>query len=196
MIYLEDDIRFTDESLSYWCRYREPLFAYGLLPGYVRYERQEETDYVVDQGTRQDVTRAIRLRIADSSMADLLFVGLTSPYQGMFVLDRPLAMEHLRYSPARGPFRSEHLRAWRLRERAAMGPIFDDVPPGFEARNVVPVRTSQTGRYQLDASCLIEHTSGTHTRHPKKKHTLFGTIRVDELFVDSTLAGGGGNVRP
>jgi hypothetical protein len=197
MIYLEDDIRFTDQSLSYWCRFREPLFAHGLLPGYVRYEKLGKADYVVDQQTRQDLARpSIRIRTADSPVADLLFVGLTSPYQGMFVLDRPLAMEHLRYSPARDPFRSEHFQDWRLRERAAMGPIFDDVPSGFEARNVVPVRMSEAGRYELDASCLIEHTSGTNTRHPKKKRTLFGTIRVDELFVDSTPAGGGANNGP
>ena len=48
-IYLEDDLRFTRESLTYWCRFREPLALHGLLPGFVRYDELDDTRYVVNQ---------------------------------------------------------------------------------------------------------------------------------------------------
>jgi hypothetical protein len=192
-IYLEDDIRFTRESLSYWCRHREPLALHGLLPGFVRYETLDDARYVVDQQKRQRVDRAGRPRVTLSrsdtgrgSGPDLRFVNLNNPYQGMYVIDRELAIDHLRSSPARSPLLSGAIR-WPnnmhehgllIRERAAMGPIFDDVPPGFIARNVVPVQAPRPGEYRLDPSCLIEHLTGNYSR----SDTSFGKIRVEDMF--------------
>src|SRR5271165_2871921 len=147
-VYLEDDLRFTRESLAYWCRFREPLALFGLLPGFVRYEVFNGDRYVVDQARRQNLYRpSVVLSASESgrtSGPDLRFVNLDNPYQGMYVLDRGLAIDHLRNSPARSPLRSRTespVPPWEqlVRERAAMGPIFDNVPSGFISRNVVPV---------------------------------------------------------
>ncbi len=192
LIYLEDDMRFTEESLAYWCRFREPLARHGLLPGFIRYESFQDARYVVDQKAPQRVDQASRPRVVLSAPgsgpdSDLLFVSLDNPYQGMYVLDRELAIEHLSSSPARSPLLSRAIR-WpngvqrreaMVRERAAIGPIFDDVPAGFGSRNVVPVQTPGPGEYRLDPACLIEHLTGNYVR----SGSAFGTIRVADMFL-------------
>ncbi len=191
-VYLEDDIRFNRESLTYWCRFREPLAAHGLLPGFVRYETLDGARYVVDQKRRQSVGRSagagtISTSELDRSEPELRFVSLENPYQGMYVLDRELAVAHLSRSPARSPLLSRGIRwptgvqerAAIVRERAAMGPIFDQVPAGFGSRNVVPVHTPRPGEHRLDSACLVEHLTGNYSR----SDSPFGKIRVEELFL-------------
>ncbi len=196
-IYLEDDMRFTSESLAYWCRFREPLARHGLLPGFVRYEVFDDARYVVDQKARQSVDQVDRQGVVLSqpdtgrgSGLDLRFVSLNNPYQGMYVIDRELAIDHLWNSPARSSLLSRsikwptdvQLRAAIIRERAAIGPILDDVPPGFGSRNVVPLQMPRPGEYRLDPACLIEHLTGNYSRSRK----AFGKIRVEDLFLPAT----------
>jgi hypothetical protein len=180
LIYLEDDIRFTSESLAYWCRYRKPLAEVGLLPGFVRYEERDGTRYVVDQIRRQVIRRAVRLAGGDDEPA---FTELENPYQGMYVLDRPLAARHVRCSPYRGPFRSSVASSqggyWNVRERAAAGPIFDDVPALFRSRNVVPIREAADASKRLDQMCLLEHMGRTYV---DRDNSPFGKLRVADLF--------------
>jgi len=191
-VYLEDDIRFTRESFSYWCRFREPLAAYGLLPGYVRYESTDAGRFLADQSGRQRLdgpsVRVHAPRADGATASDALVVAFDNAYQGMYVLDRPLARKHFRYSPNRTLLRSLSVRHWApsesvghwgWRERAAAGPIFDDVPSGFTARNVVPVRNDETGGSVIDPACLIEHLSGTITA---SADSPFGRVSVDDPF--------------
>ena len=192
-VYLEDDLRFTSEALSYWCRFREPLAAHGLLPGFVRYEVLDDVRFVVDQKERQDVDPANRQHVSPfqppsggGAETNFHFVNLNNPYQGMYVLDRELAIDHLRNSPARSPVLSRAVswpnglekRGTIIRERAALGPIFDDVPAGFQSRNCVPVETLSPGEYRLAPSCLVEHLAGNYSR----SETVFGKIPVDDMF--------------
>jgi hypothetical protein len=176
MIYLEDDIKFTGESLDYWCRYRKPLAEVGLLPGFVRYEELDGVRYVVDQVRSQAIRQEVRLRGMDGEPT---FTELENPYQGMYVLDRPLAERHLRYSPYRGPLRSTLTSGvyWLVRERAAYGPMHDDVPAGFRSRNVVPIREAVRGSYRLDPMCLLEHMGRTYVDDSR-----FGNVRLENLF--------------
>lgn len=185
-LYLEDDERFTDESLSYWCRYRAPLARHGVLPGFVRYETNEGVRYLVDHGRPQKAERSADECVvlsepdgAGESAAQLRFLALRSPYQGLYVLDRRLAIEHLSSSPARSPLLSRAVK-WPtlVRERASIGPILDNVPPGFTSRNVVPVRSSPAGEHHLDPACLIEHLAGNYSR----SESWFGQVPVEDMF--------------
>jgi hypothetical protein len=178
MIYLEDDIKFTSESLDYWCHYRKPLAEIGLLPGFVRYEERDGVRYVVDQVRRQVIRQEVRLRRVDGEPT---FTELENPYQGMYVLDRPLAERHLRYSPYRGPLRSSLASGvdYLVRERAAWGPMQDDVPEGFRTRNVVPIREAVRPSRRLDPMCLLEHMGRTYVDQPDSR---FGKLRVEDLF--------------
>ena len=111
---------------------------------------------------------------------------MPSAYQGMYLLDTPLAVEHFRFSAARSPLLSRTVR-WGARERATIGPIFDDVPPGLWSRNVVPVHEEADGPH-LDPACLIEHLAAVYVH---KEHLALGTIPVGAAFegpVDVTVA--------
>jgi len=184
LIYLEDDMRFTEQHLNYWCRYRAPLKQVGLLPGFVRFEWHEKEKYLVDVSTPLDPARCRR---AIPTHGDLCShaVALHNPYQAMYLLDRALIGEHFRFSRSRSPLRSRASSTWNIRERAAAGPIFDDVPAGLRSRNVVPVRTNGSSQ-RLDPCCLIEHVAGTYTDDSTSQ---FGTLKVDNLFT-VTHAGG------
>lgn len=185
-LYLEDDLKFTKESLCYWCEYREPLASYGLLPGFVRVEALNGSMYVVDQSERTSTRQLPQVSLLGHDQPDgssLRFVNLPSAYQGMYVLDRQLAVEHCRRSAARDPWRSRALVNWGIRERAAVGPILDDVPAGFHSRNVVPVRLRPDGSCELDRRCTLEHLPGNYTRGG---HPDFGIIRVSDMFASAT----------
>jgi hypothetical protein len=183
-IYLEDDIKFTDSSLDYWCSFRAPLARHGLIPGFVRFEALDGSCFVVDQLERMSATALRTVSVASPGAGaeagqTTRFVNLTNPYQGMYVLDRPLAVEHFRRSPTRDSARSRAFSNWAIRERAAIGPIFDDVPGGFTSRNVVPLLHDPGDEWRLDPRCLIEHLTGNYTRTGGGH---FGSIRLEDLF--------------
>ncbi|MBM3658315.1 MAG: hypothetical protein FJW95_02275 [Actinobacteria bacterium] len=179
-VYLEDDIGFTQENLDYWCRYRSHLASAGLLPGFVRFEEKADERFVID--LKQPVPRAHpRRHVECGEEGTRTFLVMPNPYQAMYVVDRPLAAEHFRFSPARSPFTSLGARGggWGVRERAAMGPIFDDVPRGLHARNAVLERAEPTGP-QLHPGCMIGHLAGGYVDEPQ-----FGlpVVRMAETFV-------------
>lgn len=182
-LYLEDDLRFTPEALSYWCRYREPLARHRLLPGFVRVESLDGELYIVDQLERVSCSELPHVpAVVPAGGADddaLCFVNLQNPYQGMYVLDRPLAIDHCFRSPARDAWRSRALVHWGIRERAAVGPTLDEVPAGFVSRNVVPVCVRPDGLCRLQTSCTVEHLTGNYTR---VDNPLFGNIPVTDMF--------------
>ncbi len=176
-LYLEDDIKFTNESLRYWYKYRNMLATYGLLPGYIRVERKDNSGYIVDQDHAQGLKRPSVVCPEESTgdgVGELTFIGLDNPYQGMYVLDLPLARYHFGKSAARENRRSSVVSNWGIRERAAIGPIFDNVPLGFKARNVVPVRQISPNNYELVEECFIEHLTGNYSR---SSDSGFGKIK-------------------
>jgi hypothetical protein len=103
---------------------------------------------------------------------------MPSPYQGMYVLDPPLVDEHFRFSVARSPLVSRVIR-WGVRERASLGPIFDEVPHGMWARNAVPLVMDSDGVPGLDTCCLVEHLAAVYVQ---RDDTVLGSVRLDEAF--------------
>jgi hypothetical protein len=155
----------------------------------VRVESLDGSVYVVDQSGRMNCRELPCVSMSEVDTPDraaLRFVNLPNAYQGMYVLDRPLAVEHCRRSPARDPWRSRALVDWGIRERAAAGPILDHVPVGFRSRNVVPVGVKPDGGYELDRRCTLVHLPGNYTRGA---HPDFGIIRVSEMFAAGSRPG-------
>jgi len=173
LLYLEDDMRFGAEQLRYWQAYRGPLAELGLLPGFVRFEWRDGERYLVD--AMRPVDPGVRRRVADVGGAPTPVVNLENPYQAFYILDRDLYEAHFRFSRGRSPLRSR-ASEWAVRERAASGPIFDEVPKGFVSRSVVPVLGGD--RPQLDPACLVEHLAPTHT----PETSPFSVLRIEELF--------------
>jgi hypothetical protein len=160
--------------LSYWRRYRAPLAEHGLLPGFARFEWRAGEPYLVD--ALRPLDPALRRRVVDVGDEPTRFVNLENPYQALYILDRELYESHFRFSRGRSPLRSR-VGEWEARERAASGPIFDDVPRGLVSRNVVPVRIDGD-RQRLEPSCLVEHMAPTYS----SSVTPFGALRLHELF--------------
>jgi hypothetical protein len=176
LIYLEDDMCFTDDHLRYWVRYRAPLARLGLLPGFARFERRDGERYLVD--ALRPLDPVARRRVVQVDGAEVGVVNLENPYQALYILDRALSETHFRFSRGRSPLRSS-TSGWEVRERAASGPIFDDVPEGLGSRNVVPV-TLDGDRHLLDPRCLVEHMAPTYSSAADASR--FGALRVEELF--------------
>ena len=176
LMYLEDDMRFTDDHLRHWVRTAPRSLSSdscGVRPLRVAQRRAVPRRLVA-------TARALeRRRVAQVGGAPTHFVNLEYPYQALYILDRELCESHFRFSRGRTPLRST-VTDWEVRERAASGPIFDHVPNGFVSRNVVPVRVDG-GRQVLDPSCLIEHMVPTYSS-AEPVSGEWGWLRVDELF--------------
>ena len=74
-----------------------------------------------------------------------------------------------------------------VRERAATGPICDDVPHGFASRNVVPLVPTDGGLRALEA-CLVEHQPAPAYFNT---NNLWARIPLEEAFVDDRPAAPG-----
>jgi hypothetical protein len=188
LIYLEDDLQMADGALGYWSAYRPVLAPFGLIPGFTRGEGPEAAPRSTSLTDVVHVSRLPQLVVTDAMSpdpaADMLFVNLGRPYQGMYILDEELAAEHFRFSLLRSCRRSKFAPGlggtWGVRERAAAGPIFDGVPDGFVSRNVIPlVRTVAAGGAPLPEA-VVRHLPANYHTNPDVKR---GKIRLDEAFV-------------
>jgi hypothetical protein len=89
----------------------------------------------------------------------------------MYLYDRELMLEHLS-----GPSSNPDFGPWSIREKAAQGLTFVNVPKGFRSRNLVPYDIK---RNQIDESCFIHHLPNNYANDP---HSQFGKIPVDQLL--------------
>lgn len=164
-LYLEDDLLIGPDNLAYWCRYREALKPHGLIPSFFRVERDADGIWKsTDLKKRPRLFRTPKLKLS----RDLWFLNLRNPYQGMYLFDRKLAEEHLRNPPV-----DVGMRHWGIRERAAQGQIFVDVPKGFASRNVVPYEVETNC---VPACCWIHHLPNNYATHPESR---FGKLPVE-----------------
>jgi len=179
---VEDDILIEEHALNYWLLYRQTLATHGLLPGFVRVEHFNGREFVTDQKVKQRVNEIPHLWIDESDHQRTLFVAPANPHQGMFLMDRDLLAFHLTRSRGRSPLRSRVAGMgghWGILERAAMGVMFDDVPPGFSSRSVVPLSLSTDGTCTIATECTVEHMPANYASDP---HNLLGSLAVDEVF--------------
>lgn len=188
LLYLEDDISFSETNLAYWLAGRRALHARGLLPGYVRFEWKDGVRMLSDQarpgqhldgGPDVDIPGAGQRTVRISRRA----------YQALVLLDEPLIAQHLERSNTRTPLRSNVLR-WGVRERACAGEIFAptaDLPaailrpgsaPRPRSRHAVLMACDAQGGRHLDAGALVEHLRPTASLDPGSK---VGTIPVERF---------------
>lgn len=168
-MYLEDDIRVSPENIEYWLRGREFLKQFGLIPSFLRYELKKDDDnpYSTDVTKKLKLRKLPKVRVTDS----YCYVNVPKLYQGMYLLDRELMNEHLL-----GPSSSPDFGPWEIREKAAQGLTFANVPKGYGSRNVIGFDVEQK---RIDAKCLIHHTPNNYAADPISK---FGKILIAELI--------------
>jgi len=171
-LYLEDDLLCTQEHVNYMLEAREMLRPIGLIPGIFRVE-QNPRDlewYCTDQLARIDMEKCPKVALPVEN--GLGFINLPLPYQGMYFLDRELMAEHLG-----GPSSIPDFGKWPIREKAAQGLTFVQIPQGFSSRVVVPFYANEK---RIAQCCLLHHMTNSYVLHPR---TQLAKIKVKEIFL-------------
>jgi hypothetical protein len=171
-LYLEDDILIRKENIKYWLKGREALNAHQIIPSFLRCEVGERSSIKV----ATDITASVSFfwvpKIKISS--GYYYANLPQPYQGMYLLDRPLAEKHLF-----GLSSSPDFGYWAIREKAAQGITFWEVPKGCFSKNFVGVEAIKNS---IDPGALIHHLPNNYANNPETK---FGKIPIDKIFTFS-----------
>jgi len=177
-LYVEDDMLFSSGNLRYFLEFRPALKPFGLLPGMVRYE-YNDTDhdiFTAGQLGKQDLVKKTRIICGDTD-----FIGLDEPYAAMFLLDREM-MDEYGSSSSFEVEASRGVVGWGYIQRSAMGLTWENVPPGFRSRHVVPLRSRTT---IPDAMCWMKHLPGRYTNdYSDTSNFVLGKTRMDEIFMD------------
>jgi hypothetical protein len=178
-LHLEDDCRFTYLNLCYFIYARDILRPHGLIPSFVRYERNDsELGFFASDQAHQTEINGYPHIDAD----DVFFMVLNSVYCGSTVLDQELAAEYVQ-TRSFDRLRSKEVSHWYIQERAAMGLTWENVPPGHFTRLMVPF-TKVDG---VPATpCLLHHLPNNYTdnwfagtNHPD---VPFGRLRLEKIF--------------
>ena len=151
-IYMEDDIGLGFQNFLYYVAWKNKLAEVGLIPSFLRVEYSS-----LQKGwVSPDNCNKIALDRHSVAFGDHIFVNPPNPHIGFFIMDREQAREHL-VSNSFDMHRSEYV-PFAIRERAAMGVMFDNIRQGFRSRYAIPVT-----RNLLPASpCLVRHLQNNY----------------------------------
>jgi hypothetical protein len=170
-IYLEDDIGIDFNNFCYFVHFRKELKELGLIPSFIRVEINKNDDFVAtDYGARINVDYAYQIHYKN-----LMFINPYNPYTACFILDHELAEEYI-ISPSFDIESSSSLCDWGIRERAAMGLCYVNIPNGFKSRFVVPVDSSS---FENPTYTWIYHLPNNYADNPD---TLCAKLRMNKLF--------------
>lgn len=172
-IYLEDDIKLDINNFLYFLEYREILRPYGLLPAFLRVEYQKSTGRLVntDNVYRHSMAKCKQVPIDD----DLVFVNMENPYNACFILDKELAAEYVQSRSF--DIRKSAFWWWEVRERAAMGLCFENIPSGYSSRYVIPVS------YSIKMTPMFAWVYHLPNNYANSVDNPFDKISMDSLFI-------------
>ena len=169
-LYVEDDILIRKRNIIYWLEGREMLREYGLIPSFLRYEKKD--DDFAKYSTDITFSTLYSKLLHTKAKKDYVFINFHQPYQGLYLLDRELMAEHLN-----GPSSNPDSGIWSIREKAAQGLTYANVPEGFYSRNLVGFDTL---KFSVDPECLVHHLPNNYANNPG---TPFGKIPYQDLVL-------------
>lgn len=174
-LYTEDDLLLRRDNIDYWVRGMAALARYDCIPAFMRYELTAGGDKVCNDALGPiDFDAVPKVRSGRRWM-----VNSPYPYQGMYLLAERHARDLL-FSEAGSP--DYGLATWGIREKAAQGLTFWNVPAWAHSRYFVGV----TEELAIDPAALVHHLPNNYALNPVKG---YGEIRLDEVIT----AGRGGN---
>jgi hypothetical protein len=159
-VYTEDDHVLTPELMDYWITNRELMKSKGFLPGMHRVEYNNNNVYSVDCTHKQQFKEVV--------IDGKRFASLQQPYQGLMVMDRELVEQHVKsksYTYTTCSYRFGYA------ESANSEYIYDDVPPGFVHRLLVPIDNF--------SECWIHHCANNYCTQPGTAH---GKLPIGEVL--------------
>ena len=169
-LYLEDDLEFTSDNVRYWLRSRQDLDQLGLIPGFVRFE-------LTSSGKKMssDIYRVHNLYdTARVTVGPRQYVNFRYPYQGLYLMDRPLLGDFLR-----GKTASPDFGTWRIREKASQGLIYSEHPEGTFSRSFVGL----TEEVEVDPGALVHHLPNNYA----DGGTKYGSIEISRLLATNRI---------
>ena len=137
-IYLEDDIELSFLNFCYFVTYREILQEKSLIPSFLRVEFSHSLQRYVSSDSVNTMELSERSTFPIIRYGEYLFVNAYNFYTAFFILDRELAQEYVT-SRSFSMHESSQVSHYEIRERAAMGLSFENIPPGYSSRYVVPI---------------------------------------------------------
>jgi hypothetical protein len=171
-IYIEDDIHLSFANFCYFLEFREQLRATGLLPAFVRTEFSVAQAGFVASDAFSPVYVPVQPHVALDGWA---MINMPNAYNPCFILDRELAQEYVR-TRSFDRAASAGVSPWGVRERAAMGLCFENVPKPFHSRYVVPVSM------QDDAVPAFARIAHIPNNYADDANIPLGKVRIDALF--------------
>jgi hypothetical protein len=174
-LYLEDDILVTPANVEYWMIGREHLRDTNFIPSFIRYEVQDGEPALLSTDIIKRIyfPTAPKIRVSDTHY----YINSKYPYQGMYLLDRSLMIEHLSNMTSFLDYGT-----LGIREKAAQGIIFSNVPSGFHSRNLIGY---DAWNNKMDQNCLIHHTPNNYANNPNTPHAK---IPVNDLIIGASFS--------
>jgi hypothetical protein len=182
-LYLEDDILIKPENIKYWVIANESLKKYGLIPVFLRTEKNKIDNelYLVDSIQKNNVFWQPKIATQKKNCG---FINLLDYFTPAYFYTRELMLEHIEGPSGSIDFgHATYDERWNIpkmqeqgvMERASTLLAFKDIPKGFLHRNVVPI---DFNKKILKNYCLIEHLSDRFTN----VDSCFGNIKVNNIF--------------
>jgi hypothetical protein len=167
-MYLEDDIQIKQNNISYWLKAREDLRQYGLIPSFLLYEVSKINKRSNSLSKPMIFRNIPKIKIGEFYW----YLNMSQPYQAMYLLDRELAKEHLFDNPL-----EKRETIWGVRETAAAGLTFVNIPNGFSSRVAVGFDYNS---FIIDSNSLIHHLPNNYVNRPL---TEYGKIKIQDLVL-------------
>lgn len=173
-IYIEDDILITNKNFQYFLSSLELLKPSNLIPGFLRYEYDNDQNVILVDQTTPEYWQRDRTRLIDGKT----WHGCVNPYWAGFIFDRDLALEYVS-SDSFDCNRSENVHQWSLKARAAMGLTYESPPRDLKTRVVIPLTDGMP-----DPECFIWHRANNYVANessPNGKRTPQETFKTETL---------------
>ena len=168
-IYADADLVINYHIMDYWVKTKEMFDKYskGFIPGTFRFENYNNSIRSVDTTYRTDIPTLKLININNQ-----WFFSPQEPFQGVSIMDKELALEHLN-SPYVN-LDSVGIHGFGYGETAISAYIFENPPNGYTHRILIPLDNYE--------DCWIQHLPNNYAANSFKEHgkihayTMFQTI--------------------
>jgi hypothetical protein len=161
--YLEGNIDVTKKTFDYWNKTRR-FFKdnnLNLIPSVHRIQKNKEGEIYSLDCTHKQPHRPI------IDVKGQKFIFLSEPYQGMFIMDKEMAEEHI----SSDYYFLGHKHTYGIRESANLGNTYVNVPNGLPHRAALPLN--------IPEECMVEHFGTDYLNDLNSPHAK---IKIENLF--------------